>query len=540
MLVTGWVDSRAVLLEVSSKPLEEFEVDLAAIGLTDRATLPPALGDAPGADDVKMGFKDLAILHPERPSRVLVVGLGGAEDLDAERLRVAAALAAKRARSHEARSIAWSMPGHLDEPVAGAALVEGTVLASYRFDRYRSRKVDDRPRPDLERLVLTDAGDPGAIELEARPALVAAQAANRARELQDLAPNELTPTALAERAEEVAGTHEALTVEVLGPKEIAAHGMGGLVAVSKGSAEEPRLIVLRYSADGGGETLGLVGKAVTFDTGGISIKPSASMHEMKMDMSGGAAVIEAIGAIAELGLPLEIVGVIPATENMPGGRATKPGDVIRHLNGKTVEVINTDAEGRLILADALTYCARDLGADRLIDVATLTGGVVVALGSTYAGLMSNDEQWAEGIARAGEETGELAWRLPLHPEYKELTKSAVADLANSSGKRKASSIYAASFLEEFVEGRTWAHLDVAGTAWDVGREYVGQGATGFGVRLLVRRAPGPGPDPCPAARRQAMPRRALSSFQWFERRRRSRAATLPGVAEAPLWRRVRD
>ena len=488
--VTAWVDSRAVLVEVSSKPLEEAEVELAAIGLTDRDRLPGALDDAPGAADVKVGYKDLAMLHPEGRPRVLVVGLGRAEDLDAERLRVAGALAAKHAGSHEAGSIAWSIPrsDRLKEPVAGAALVEGMVLASYRFDRYRSRKVDDRPPTELERIVLTDARDAGAIEREAHLALIAAQAANRARELQDTAPNELTPTALADRAQEVAAAHEALAVEVLGPAEIAAHEMGGLVAVSKGSAEEPRLIVLRYSGSGGGETLGLVGKAVTFDTGGISIKPSAGMHEMKMDMSGGAAVIEAIGAIAELGLRLDIVGVVPATENMPSGTATRPGDVVRHLNGTTVEVINTDAEGRLILADALTYCARDLGADRLIDVATLTGAVVVALGSTYAGLLSNDDGWAEDITTAGEETGELMWRLPLHPEYKELTKSTIADLANSSGKRKAGTIFGGSFLEEFVDGKTWAHLDIAGTAWDVGREYVGKGATGFGVRLLVRLA----------------------------------------------------
>jgi leucyl aminopeptidase len=264
--------------------------------------------------------------------------------------------------------------------------------------------------------------------------------------------------------------------------------MGGLVAVSKGSDEEPRLIVLRYAGDGGGETLGVVGKAVTFDTGGISIKPAGSMHEMKMDMSGGAAVLEALGAIAELEVPIDIAAVIPATENMPSGTATKPGDIITQLNGKTVEVNNTDAEGRLILADALTYCVRDLGADRVIDLATLTGGVVVALGSTYAALVSNDDQWAERVRHAADEAGELAWRLPLHAEYKELTKGTVADLTNASTKRKASTIYAASFLEEFVDGKPWAHLDIAGTAWDVGREYVGNGATGYGVRLLVRLA----------------------------------------------------
>jgi leucyl aminopeptidase len=226
---------------------------------------------------------------------------------------------------------------------------------------------------------------------------------------------------------------------------------------------------------------------VTFDTGGISIKPAGSMQEMKMDMSGAAAVLEAVAAIAELELPVKLLAVIPATENMPSGTAVKPGDIITQLNGKTVEVNNTDAEGRLILADALAYSVQQ-GADRLVDLATLTGAVLVALGSTYAALISNDDEWAERVETAAERTGELAWRLPLHPEYKELTKGTAADLTNASAKRKAGTIYAGSFLEEFVDERPWVHLDIAGTAWDVGREYVGKGPTGYGVRLLVELA----------------------------------------------------
>src|SRR5687768_8262952 len=208
---------------------------------------------------------------------------------------------------------------------------------------------------------------------------------------------------------------------------------------------------------------------------------------MKMDMSGAAAVLEAVEAIARLEIPINLLAVIPSTENMPSGHATKPGDIITQLNGKTVEVNNTDAEGRLILADALAY-AVELGADRTVDLATLTGSVLIGLGSTYAALISNDDAWAERVGHSAERTGELAWRLPLHPEYKELTKGTVADLTNASAKRKAGTIYAASFLEEFVDGRPWVHLDIAGTAWDVGREYVGKGATGFGVRLLVEMA----------------------------------------------------
>ena len=208
---------------------------------------------------------------------------------------------------------------------------------------------------------------------------------------------------------------------------------------------------------------------------------------MKMDMSGGAAVLEATAAIAELGLPVELISVLPAVENMPSGGRDPPGDVITQLNGLTVEVNNTDAEGRLILADALTWCERQ-GAERIVDVATLTGAVVVALGSTYAGLMSNDDEWAAEVAAAGDVVGELAWRLPLHREYTELTKGKVADLSNAGTKRKAGTLYAGAYLERFVEDAAWVHLDIAGTAWDVGREYVGNGASGFGVRLLVELA----------------------------------------------------
>jgi leucyl aminopeptidase len=262
--------------------------------------------------------------------------------------------------------------------------------------------------------------------------------------------------------------------------------MGGLLAVSQGGPQEPKLIVLRY-AGGSGPKLAFVGKGVTFDTGGISLKPGAGMHEMKMDMSGGAAVLEAVAAIAELGLPLDLLAVVPSTENMPSGSAIKPGDVITQYNGTTVEVNNTDAEGRLILADALAY-AVEQGAERIVDLATLTGAVVVALGSTYAAVISNDDALAEEVLRAGAETGELTWRLPLHPEYKELMKGTVADLSNLGKQRKAGTITAGSFLEEFVGETPWAHVDIAGTAWDVGRAYTGKDASGFGVRLLVELA----------------------------------------------------
>jgi leucyl aminopeptidase len=478
-----------VELEVVSQGLGELDADVVAVALADGDQLPAELRSAPGAGDAKTSFKKVALLHPERPARVLAVGVGPRAELDAERLRVAAALLAKQAGGVDARSIAWLVPDGIAAPAAAAALVEGTALAAYRFDRYRGGDPEDSPAARVDRLVLVTAAEQrDAVAAEARIAAVVSAAANRARDLQNLPANELTPAALAARAEEIAATREGVEVEALDREAIAAAGMGGLVAVSQGTVTEPRLIALRYAGGGEGERIGLVGKAVTFDSGGISIKPAAGMHEMKMDMSGGAAVIEAFDAIAELGLELNLVAAIPATENMPGGSAIKPGDVITQLNGKTVEVNNTDAEGRLILADALTYCVRELGARRLVDIATLTGAVLVALGSTYAALISNDDDWAEQVLDAAAETGELAWRLPLHPEYKQLTKGTIADLTNAAAKRKAGTIYAASFLEEFVEDLPWAHLDIAGTAWDTGREYVGKGATGFGVRLFVRLA----------------------------------------------------
>jgi leucyl aminopeptidase len=470
-----------VRVEFADTALREADAGLCCVGLFEGEQLPEELREVPGASDAKAGFKKTALLRPDRPPRVLVVGLGPRDEFEAERGRVAAALAGREAAALSATTIAWLPPDGAESNETIAALVEGTELAAYRFDRFKGTEADDEP-PRIESLTIL-ASDASAAEV-ARVARIGAEAANRARELQNLPSNVLTPSYLADRASEIAAGAESVSAEIMSRPEIEELGMGGLAAVSQGSHEEPRVIVLRYGGGGGGETLGLVGKAVTFDSGGISIKPSARMHEMKMDMSGGAAVLEAVAAIAELELELDLLAVVPATENMPSGHAAKPGDIITQYNGKTVEVTNTDAEGRLILADALSWCVEQ-GADRIVDIATLTGGIVTALGSTYAGLISNDDEWAERVRRAGEESGELAWRLPLHPEYKELTRGSITDLINASEKRKATSIYAGSFLEEFVDGRPWAHLDIAGTAWDTGREYVGKGATGFGVRLFV-------------------------------------------------------
>jgi leucyl aminopeptidase len=467
-------------VEVKQAGLAEVGADLAVVGLLEGGELPAGAASAAGAAAAKSGFKKLALLRPDGFPPVLVVGLGKSEEFEPERLRVAAAVAAKEAGRLEAGSIAWALPEGPDPEVVADAVVTGTILASYRFDRFKSEDSDAARLETLTLLAPAEAAD------AAERARVAAEAQNRARDLQSTPANFATPTDLAARAEEIAAGSDALGVEILGRAELEEKGMGGILAVSQGGPQEPKLIVLRYSGGGTGK-LAFVGKGVTFDTGGISLKPGAGMHEMKMDMSGAAAVLEAVAAIAELGLPLDLLAVVPSTENMPSGSAIKPGDVITQYNGTTVEVNNTDAEGRLILADALAY-AVEQGAERIVDLATLTGAVVIALGSTYAAVISNDDALAEEVVRAGAETGELTWRLPLHPEFKELMKGTVADLSNLGKARKAGTITAASFLEEFVGETAWAHVDIAGTAWDVGREYTGKDASGFGVRLLLELA----------------------------------------------------
>ena len=470
---------------------EETGADTRVVGLFD--------GDQPedvrlralvDSGEAKPALKRAALTHEDGGRRVILAGLGKREEFGPEQARVAASAAAARAKEAGASSLSWAAPE--GEGVVGA-LVEGTLLKLYSYDEFKSSK-DENGEParigSLE--VVSDSGD--AAE-EAERARVVAEAQNRARDLQNAPGNLATPTWLAERAEEVAARHGSLSFEALGRDEIAERGMGAFAAVAQGSAEEPRLIVLRHEpsggADGGGH-LGFVGKGVTFDTGGISIKPASKMHEMKFDMSGAAAVISAMDAIAALEVPVRITAVCPATENMPSGRSVKPGDIVRARNGKTIEVNNTDAEGRLILSDALCY-AIEQGAERIVDLATLTGAIVTTLGHTHAGLFSNDDEWCGQVEAACDATGEIAWRLPLHPEYFDLTKGKVGDLVNSAEQRAAMSIYAAEFLRQFVDERPWVHIDIAGVAWDMKREYVKGGASGWGVRSLVelaRRAAG--------------------------------------------------
>jgi leucyl aminopeptidase len=467
--------------------------DTLCVGLFEDEGPPKQIDEAVGgrlarlveSGEAKTGFRKTAVLHPDGAigaARVVTVGLGKRDEFDAERARIAAAVALRRAGDAASRKLAWALPEGADQAAIAAALVEGTLLGAYRFDRYKSN-ADQRRDEGPEELEIASDADVGAAVDEAA---VVVECQNTMRDLQNLPANALTPSALADHALARAGEVDGLKAEALGRDRIEALGMGGMLSVAQGSHEEPRLIVMRYDGgQKGGALLGIVGKAVTFDTGGISIKPSGKMQEMKMDMSGGAAAIEGTVAIARLGLPVNVLTIVPSTENMPSGHAVKPGDIITISNGKTVEVNNTDAEGRLILADALAYAAGQ-GAQRIVDLATLTGAIITALGSTYAGLFSNDDDLCRDLDGAGARTGELVWRLPLHPDYKELTRGKVADLVNVSEQRKASSAYAASFLEEFVDGRPWAHLDIAGVAWDQdNRDYVGKGASGWGVRLLV-------------------------------------------------------
>jgi leucyl aminopeptidase len=453
--------------------------DTLAIGVFDGETVAhdvkgDALQRVIDAGEARTAFRHVAVAHAA-DRRWLIVGLGPRSQFTPERARVVAATALGRAQEVGTRALCWELPHHVDEAVAGA-FVEGTVLAAYRFDRYRKPPSDLRA---VEELIVSAHHDvSGPVDAGA----VLAEAANAARDLQNTPANDLTPAALADAARGLDG----VAVEVHGRDFLLERGMGAFAAVAQGSDTAPALIVMRY--DGGAEprgpVLGLVGKAVTFDTGGISIKPAAKMHEMKFDMSGGAAVVQAVGAIARLGLPVRVIGVVGATENMPSGHSMRPGDIVTASNGTTIEINNTDAEGRLVLADCLTY-AQELGAERLVDIATLTGGIVTALGSAFAGVMSNDDDWCALVEGAGARTGERVWRMPLDQVYDDMIKGQYGDIMNATVERKAHPLTAAAFLARFAGEMPWAHVDMAGVMNDLGLAYAPKGGSGFGVRLLV-------------------------------------------------------
>ena len=417
-----------------------------------------------------------------RASRFLFIGAGRRPEFNTERLRRVAAAAALAARQRRVQRFAWVHRGDL--PLTAT---EGIILSAFSADRDKS---GERAAPPIESALIAAGGGehPSQLEAAIERGRILGEASNLARELSNEPSNVLTPMVFAERARELC-TSVGLDVEILGEREIADLGMGLLLGVAKGSAEPPRVIVMRYTPADAPRTpvLGLVGKGITFDTGGISIKPAEGMERMKDDMAGGAAVICAMRAIALLKAPIRVIGVVPTTENMPGGRALKPGDVLTSASGKTVEVINTDAEGRLILGDGLWH-AQKLGATHLVDVATLTGAAVVALGKATAAIFGQPDPWVHTVRDTALAAGDRCWPMPLYDEYAEQLRSDIADMMNTGG-RPAGACTAAMFLKEFVGATPWAHLDVAGVAWlDEAKPWMVKGASGVAVRTLAELA----------------------------------------------------
>jgi leucyl aminopeptidase len=414
-------------------------------------------------------------------SRVVAVGLGKAADLGPEAAEAAGAAAAPAVASEREALVAAD---GLDSPLA-AQFAFGALLRGWRFDRYRTREKEE-DKPKLERLAIAVAGATAAKAAFA-PLRAIADGVFFARELVSEPPNVLTPAEFADRCRGLEKL--GIDVEILGPKELKRLGFGALLGVAQGSANEPRMAVMQWKGAPRGrkaKPLAFIGKGVTFDTGGISIKPAAGMEDMKWDMAGAGAVAGAMMAIAGRKAKADVIGLVGLVENMPSGTAQRPGDVVKTYSGQTVEVINTDAEGRLVLADVMWYCQERFDPRGMVDLATLTGAIIIALGHEHAGLFSNDDAFAQRVAAAGGAVGEKCWRMPLDDAYDKQIKSDIADMKNVGG-RPAGSITAAQFLQRFTNGKPWAHLDIAGTAWS-GKDQatVPKGATAFGVRLLDR------------------------------------------------------
>src|SRR5438132_2463690 len=487
-------------VEVQDVAPREAQADVLALALTDGGA-PQKLAD--GVDELlqrlvqdgelrgDQGTARLVHVDGKIPaSRIAVAGIGPAERVDADALRTAAA-AVTEETGRFVESVAWVIDDSLPVPAEeqARALIEGTMLGAYDTARW---KRDDQ-KPKLAQLTLLVSRDAETLKPLVERATRICEWVNRARDLVNSPPNVANPEWLAARAAEIASQLQHVESEALDRDQIREQGMGAFSAVAQGSDIEPRLVVARSEppqpkhAD---LVLGLVGKAITFDTGGISLKPSLHMQDMKGDMAGGAAVIEATGAIADLGLPIRVLSVVASCENMPGGHAYRPGDILTAMNGKTIEVTNTDAEGRLVLADALWY-AREHGATNILDLATLTGAMELALGDLYAGIFSNEDDWRDEVVAAGEASGDHAWPFPMHQRYRRYVDSAFADMKNSSDLRQAGAVLAAEFLKEFAGEGPWAHADIAGPAFlERSRgDYMHQrGGTGYGVRLIVELA----------------------------------------------------
>lgn len=492
-------------IEIVTGSITEVICDALIVNLFEGATLPSG---ATGAVDAALDGQLAALIRNKQGAgkygttsvlpicagvgarQVILLGLGKREEFTLDRLRGVAGTAIRAAQKLDARVVAAVVHGAgqagFDPQEAAQALVEGTLLGNYRFRCYKTES-DDIVLPEKLYIIDNDAQNIPAITSGAKRGEAVAAAVNMARDLVNHPANRMTPAKMAAQAAEIAGSN-GLELQVLDRDAAAALGMSAFLAVAQGSNEPPRFIVMKYSGNPGSKKLlALVGKGITFDSGGISLKPSDGMQEMKDDMAGAAAVLGAMQAIAALKPPLNIVAVVPCTENLPSGHAFRPGDVIDSLGGKTIEIISTDAEGRLILADAVAYALR-LGASHVVDLATLTGACVVALGNVTSGVMSNDRDFCHQVLNAAEAVGERMWELPLFEEYKEQIKSDIADLKNTGG-RPAGAITAGLFIAAFAAGTPWVHIDIAGTvSSDEDKGYNVKGATGVGVRTLVRLA----------------------------------------------------
>jgi leucyl aminopeptidase len=474
-------------ITIERKPLDQVDAEALIVPVFE------------GRKDARFGAEDLftsgevagkplelTLLHHApgvRAPRVLLAGAGKADKFDAAGMRRLTGAAARYLKAKSVKKVAFVLDPEFAGDDFASAAVEGAILGNFEPDRYKTG--DDKK--SLDAFVV--AGDTPGLDAAVERGRILAEAQNFTRDLVNEPANLLTPLGMADAAGKMAAEF-GLQCEVLDRDAMQKLGMGSLLGVAIGSAEPPVLIVLRYrpeTAGSNGAHLGLVGKGVTFDTGGISIKPADGMEKMKYDMAGGAAMIGAMRAIAQLKPAIPVTGFIPAVENMPGSRAQRPGDIVKAMNGKTIEVINTDAEGRLILADALTY-ARRQGCTHLVDAATLTGAVVVALGHLNVGLFANDDGMRDRVLSAAKAEGERMWTLPLEDDYKDYLKSGFADIANVGG-RWGGAVTAAIFLREFAEETPWVHLDIAGTAWlDDTKPYLAKGPTGLPVRTLVRLA----------------------------------------------------
>src|SRR6266849_5139793 len=429
-------------------------------------------------------FEITLLHHPTglKAKRLLLVGGGKAKNFSAAELRKLAGAAVRTLKGKSIRSFAFALPGNGVSANDGVrAIVEGAFVGNFDPDYYKSDRKDEK----IDAVTIITKGDPKALETAMQAGRIVAESQNFTRDLVNEPSNRMTPTMMAERAQQMA-EEVGLKCEAYGADKIRQLKMGAFWGVAQGSDEPPALIVLRYEPAGAADKihLGLVGKAVTFDTGGISIKPADGMEKMKYDMAGGATMIGVMRAIALLKPKVKVTAIICATENMPSGKAQKPGDVQIAMSGKSIEIINTDAEGRLVLADGLCY-ARQLGCTHLIDAATLTGAVVVALGYVNAGVFANDEKMYQRFHQALEKAGEKMWRMPLDEEYKESIRSNIADIVNSGG-RWGGAVTAAMFLKEFAEDTPWLHLDIAGTAWmEDSKAWIAKGPSGIAVRSLV-------------------------------------------------------